>query len=52
MEKDMRQLDLSIDSGVPLSKLGEIERGKQNPTVKTLIKISKALDVELKDLFN
>lgn len=51
-QKGMRQLDLSVDSGIPLSKMGAIEQGKHNPTLKTLITISRALGVELKELFN
>jgi transcriptional regulator with XRE-family HTH domain len=32
--------------------LGEIERGKGNPTIKTLSNIGKALDIPLPQLFD
>ena len=51
LSKNLTQLELSIDSGVPLSQIGAIESGKINTTVKTLIKISESLDLNVKDLF-
>ena len=41
LSKNLTQLELSIDSGVPLSQIGAIESGKINTTVRTLIKISE-----------
>ena len=32
--------------------LSSIERGKENPTLKTLINLSKALDVDLGEIFS
>jgi transcriptional regulator with XRE-family HTH domain len=32
--------------------LGEIERGKQNPSITTLIKIAEALDIKLIEFLN
>ena len=52
LSKKMTQLDLSIDSGVPLSQIGAIESGKLNTTVKTLKKISDSLDIQVKDIFS
>ncbi len=51
LSKNLTQLELSIDSGVPLSQIGAIESGKINTTVRTLIKISESLDLNVKDLF-
>lgn len=51
LSKKMTQLELSIDSGVPLSQIGAIESGKLNTTVKTLKKISDSLNVKTKELF-
>lgn len=52
LSKKMTQLDLSIDSGVPLSQIGAIESGKLNTTVKTLKKISDSLNIQVKDIFS
>lgn len=51
-QKGMRQLDLSVDTGIPLSKMAAIEQGKHNPTLKTLIIIADTLEVGLKELFD
>lgn len=51
ISKNLTQLELSIDSGVPLSQIGAIESGKINTTVKTLIKLSVSLNVKVKDFF-
>lgn len=51
LAKKMTQLELSIDSGVPLSQIGAIEQGKLNTTVMTLTKIAGSLGVEVKELF-
>ena len=51
LSKNLTHLELSIDSGVPLSQIGAIESGKINTTVRTLIKISESLDLNVKDLF-
>ncbi len=52
LSKNLTQLELSIDSGVPLSQIGAIETGKVNTTIKTLIKLSESLDVKVNDLIN
>ena len=51
-----KQLKLTQDSlassaGMEVSALQRIEAGRTNPTIKTLYKVSKALNVEIKDLF-
>lgn len=51
LAKKMTQLELSIDSGVPLSQIGAIEQGKLNTTVRSLTKIAGSLGVEVKELF-
>lgn len=51
LAKKMTQLELSIDSGVPLSQIGAIEQGKLNTTVMTLTKIAGSLGVEVRELF-
>ncbi len=49
-EKNMTQEDLCGITELDRSHLSEIENGKMNVTVKTLIKISIALGVKLNDI--
>lgn len=49
--KNMSQETLSEKVGISSKYLSSIERGKENPTLDTLIRLSKALDVELYDMF-
>lgn len=51
-KKDMSQQDLANDSNIPKSQIARIERAKINTTVKTLVKIANALDIEPKDLLD
>lgn len=44
------QEELAYEADVPLSQIGRIERGENNPTISTLHVIAKALDVDLKTL--
>lgn len=50
IQKELSQEDLANEAEIPLSQIGRIERGENNPTVSTLYVIAKALDVELKVL--
>jgi len=52
LQKGLTQLQLSIDSKIPLSQIGAIERGVANPTAKTLKRISDSLEISIKDLFD
>ena len=45
-EKNMSQQVLADICNVPKSTIGRLERGEVNPTVKTLLKISSALNIE------
>ena len=45
------QQDLGEKAGISYKFIGEIERGKQNPSFSILAKISKALNIDLKELF-
>lgn len=49
--KGIKQVDLAITAGIDNSSLRRIEEGKANPTVKSLAKIAKALDVPIIELF-
>jgi len=44
------QAELSILTNLTRAYLGEIERGKRNPTIFTLIIIAKALKVHVREL--
>ncbi len=47
----MSQEDLSTLCNMDRTFLGRIERGCANPTFRTMVKLSKALQVPLRDLF-
>jgi len=50
IEKGFSQEDLANEADIPLSQIGRIERGENNPTISTLYVISEALGIELKKL--
>lgn len=51
-EKNMSQRELGNEAFIEKSTIQRIERGLMNCTVKTLIKIANALDVEYVELFD
>jgi transcriptional regulator with XRE-family HTH domain len=52
IKKDFSQEDLANEADVPLSQIGRIERGENNPTISTLYVIAQALEIDLKELVN
>ena len=52
IEKGMSQEVLSFDANIPKNQVGMIERGEINTTITTLNKISLALEIPLKELFD
>lgn len=52
--KGFSQVDLvgEIEGNIDTTNISRIESGRTNPTLYTLYRIAKALDVELKDLVN
>lgn len=50
LKKGFTQLDLAAMCGFEESSIGRLENGNTNPTIKTLLKISVALNVKLTDL--
>lgn len=46
--QNLTQDDLSVKAN--LHNIGRLETGNTNPTIRTLYKISQALNVKLKDL--
>lgn len=49
-EKGLTQEELAGDSGFHLTYLGAIERGKRNPSLRVLVKITKARRTHPADL--
>ena len=50
VRKKLNQEQLAHLADCDRSYIGFVERGKQNPTIIKLVKISKALDVTINDL--
>ena len=51
INKAMTQESLSLESNISRSHIAMIETGKRDITVSALFKISRALGVDLKDIF-
>ena len=51
-EKQIKQFDLAIACEMDDSSLRKIEKGKINITIKTLLKISNALEIDVKTLID
>lgn len=51
-EANLSQEDLANDCDISISQIGRIERGEINTTISTLFVLSKALKIEVKDLFD
>lgn len=51
-KKNLSQQDLANDCSIPKAQIGRIERAKINTTVRTLIKIANALEIEPKELMD
>lgn len=52
LEKGMSQEALAIESNIPISQIGRIERGEINTTISTVKVISKALNISPNQLFD
>lgn len=48
----MSKGQLSVEAGCDKSYIGKIESGQKTPGLKTMVKLSRALGVHIKDLFN
>lgn len=49
-EKGMKQIDLAAKLDIEDSALRRIEKGRTNPTIKTLYYIAKELGINMRDL--
>lgn len=50
--RELSQEELSEKVGISSKYLSSIERGKENPTLDTFIRLALALNVEISELFN
>lgn len=50
-DQGLTQLDLAVKCGLDRSQIGRIERGAINTTVRTLLIISEALEMDIKEFF-
>ena len=50
VDKKISQTEVAYRCGFDKSNYNTIEAGKRNPTILSLLKISRALDVELSEL--
>lgn len=52
LSKNLSQENLSLESDVPRNVIGRIERGEVKTSIVTLFRISNALNIDIKELFN
>lgn len=52
LQKKIAQTEIAYRCGFDKSNYNTIESGKRNPTIISLLKIAKALDVSLIEFFN
>ena len=50
--KNFSQEMLANDSNIPINQIGRIERAEINTSLVTIYKISKALEIDIKGLFD
>jgi transcriptional regulator with XRE-family HTH domain len=51
VQKGVSQIELSLSSGLSQSFLANLEKGKKQPSVFTIIKIADALEMNVQDFF-
>jgi transcriptional regulator with XRE-family HTH domain len=49
--KGLSQATLSYDANIPKNQVGRIERGEISTSISTLFKICRALNIQIKELF-
>jgi len=52
LAKGLTQFDLAEKAGIGISYISKIEQGIRFPSIKTSVRLAKALKVELAELFN
>ena len=51
-EKGISQEYLALQSGINRTYIGEIERGEKSPSLNTIAKIARGLNISIKTLFD
>ena len=51
-EKDLSQEELALQSDLHSSYIGQLERGVKTPSVSTIYKITKGLDITMSELLS
>jgi transcriptional regulator with XRE-family HTH domain len=51
-EKNITQEELAYDADLDISQVGRIERGVVNTSICVLQRLAKALNIEMKELFD
>lgn len=51
-KKNLSQQGLADDCNLSKRQIGRIERGEMNTSLRTILRIANALDIEPKDLLN
>ncbi len=52
IQKKLSQENLAKDADIPINKMGRIERAEVSTSLKTIFKLSKALDINVIEFFN
>ncbi len=51
-QRKMSQLELAQKAGLDLTTINEVENGNRDPMLKTIWRISNALDIKISQLFD
>ena len=52
INKNLSQEMLANDANIPINQIGRIERSEINTSLVTIYKIAKALEIDIKELFD
>ena len=52
LEKNFSQVELAYKGGFDRNYIGMLERGERNPSLLNLVRLAKALDIQLKELLD
>jgi transcriptional regulator with XRE-family HTH domain len=51
MKRNLKQIDLSVATGMTRSSISQIENGRQEVGIRTIEKLAKALEMPMVSLF-
>jgi DNA-binding XRE family transcriptional regulator len=52
IKAQLSQEMLANDANIPINQVGRIERAEINTSINTIYKLAKALEIDVKDLFD